>query len=123
MNKSELVKALADQANISLDEATLVVNTFVDSMKESLLEGGREALLRLRLRRRELGEDPVAETAELKKRLAALHEQVVSEYPVDPQGKWWAPARFGGTAPTPEEALELDAAELKARAERAKMKK
>ena len=41
MNNSELVKALADQANISLDEATLVVNTFVDSMKDSLLEGGR----------------------------------------------------------------------------------
>ena len=41
MNKSELVKALADQANISLDEATLVVNTFGDSMKEYLLEGGR----------------------------------------------------------------------------------
>ena len=41
MNKSELVKALADQANISLDEATLVINTFVDSMKDSLLEGGR----------------------------------------------------------------------------------
>ena len=41
MNKSELVKALADQANISLDEATLVVNTFVGSMKDSLLEGGR----------------------------------------------------------------------------------
>ena len=41
MNKSELVKALADQANISLDEATLVVNTIVDSMKDSLLEGGR----------------------------------------------------------------------------------
>ena len=41
MNKRELVKALADQANISLDEATLVVNTFVDSMKDSLLEGGR----------------------------------------------------------------------------------
>ena len=41
MNKSELVKALADQANISLDEATLVVTTFVDSMKDSLHEGGR----------------------------------------------------------------------------------
>ena len=41
MSKSELVKALADQANISQDEATLVVNTFVDSMKDSLLEGGR----------------------------------------------------------------------------------
>ena len=41
MNKSELVKAFAYQANNSLDEATRVVNTFVDSMKESLLEGGR----------------------------------------------------------------------------------
>ena len=41
MNKSELVKALAAQANISLEEATLVVNMFVDSMKDSLLEGGR----------------------------------------------------------------------------------
>ena len=41
MNTSDLVKALADQANISLDEATRVVNTFVDSMKDSLLEGGR----------------------------------------------------------------------------------
>ena len=41
MNKSELVKALAEKAFISIEEATLVVNTFVDSMKDSLLEGGR----------------------------------------------------------------------------------
>lgn len=41
MNKSEPVKALADQAKISLEVQTLVVNTFVDSMKDSLLEGGR----------------------------------------------------------------------------------
>lgn len=41
MNKSELVKSLSEQANISLDEAALVVNTFVESMKESLLQGGR----------------------------------------------------------------------------------
>lgn len=41
MNKSELVKSLAEQANISLDDAALVVNTFVDSMKSSLLQGGR----------------------------------------------------------------------------------
>ena len=45
MNKSELVKALADQANISLDEAPLVVNTFVDSMKESLLDESLHVLL------------------------------------------------------------------------------
>ena len=41
MNKSELVKALAEKALISIEDATLVVNTFVDSMKDSLLEGGR----------------------------------------------------------------------------------
>ena len=46
MNKSELVKALADQANISLDEATLVVNTFVDSMKDAVWRSAGSAVLR-----------------------------------------------------------------------------
>ncbi len=41
MNKSELIKALAEQSNISTDEATTVVNTFVDTMKQSMLEGDR----------------------------------------------------------------------------------
>lgn len=41
MNKSELIKTLADQSNISIDEATLVVNTFVDCMKDALLQGDR----------------------------------------------------------------------------------
>lgn len=41
MNKSELVKALADETNISLDDATMVVNTFIESMKSSLLAGDR----------------------------------------------------------------------------------
>ena len=39
MNKSELIKSLSEQTNISLDEATLVVDTFVDNMKNALLEG------------------------------------------------------------------------------------
>ncbi len=41
MNKSELIKALAEQSNISTDEATTVVNTFVDTMKDSMLDGDR----------------------------------------------------------------------------------
>ncbi|MDR0816705.1 MAG: integration host factor subunit beta [Desulfovibrio sp.] len=41
MNKSELIKALADETNISLDDATMVVNTFIESMKSSLLAGDR----------------------------------------------------------------------------------
>ncbi len=39
MNKSELIKTLSEQSNISAEEATLVVNTFVDSMKNALLDG------------------------------------------------------------------------------------
>ena len=38
---SELIKTLAEQSDISMDEATLVVNTFFDCMKEALLQGDR----------------------------------------------------------------------------------
>jgi integration host factor subunit beta len=41
MNKSELIKTLADETNVSLDDATTAVNTFVESMKKSLLAGDR----------------------------------------------------------------------------------
>ncbi len=41
MNKSELIKALAEENNIPLDDATLVVNTFFDAMKKALAEGER----------------------------------------------------------------------------------
>ena len=44
MNKSELIKTLAEQSSLSLDEATMVVNTFVDSMKKALLDGDRVEL-------------------------------------------------------------------------------
>ncbi len=41
MNKSELIKTLADEANLSMDDASIVVNTFVGCMKDSLLAGER----------------------------------------------------------------------------------
>ncbi len=41
MNKSELIKALAEQSNIPVEEATIVVNTFIDSMKDAMTEGDR----------------------------------------------------------------------------------
>lgn len=62
------------------------------------------------------GEDPVAETAQLREAMAALLDKAIAEYPVSPEGQWWAPARHGGTAPTPDEAKRLDAEELAARA-------
>ena len=41
MNKSELIKVLSEENNISIEEATLVMTTFVDSMKDALAEGDR----------------------------------------------------------------------------------
>lgn len=41
MNKSELIKTLAEETNLPLEDATLVVNTFVDAMKDALIAGDR----------------------------------------------------------------------------------
>jgi 1-acyl-sn-glycerol-3-phosphate acyltransferase len=66
------------------------------------------------------GEDPVKETLELHDRLAALLGATIDSYPAEqqPPGSWWLPASRGGSAPTPERALELDAEEKAARAAR-----
>src|SRR6476469_8053765 len=64
------------------------------------------------------GEDPVAETAELKARIAAMLEEVVASYPAaeQPPGARWVPASMGGSAPTLEESVRLDAEEKRERA-------
>lgn len=41
MNKSELIKTLAEENVISVDEATVVVNTFFDSIRQALLADQR----------------------------------------------------------------------------------
>lgn len=41
MNKSELIKALSDDAQLPNDEAALFVNTFIDAVKEALSLGDR----------------------------------------------------------------------------------
>lgn len=41
MNKSELIKALAEKSDIPFDEASLVVKEFFDRMKEALKAGNR----------------------------------------------------------------------------------
>lgn len=60
--------------------------------------------------------DPVADTARLRAELKRLLDEAIAEYPIAPQGHWWAPARLGGLAPTPQEAARLDAQEKAARA-------
>jgi integration host factor subunit beta len=41
MNKSELVKALSDEVNIPLVEASVYVDTFLDSVGKALVEEDR----------------------------------------------------------------------------------
>lgn len=41
MNKSELIKTLAEENGLSIDESTVIVNTFFDCMKKDLTEGNR----------------------------------------------------------------------------------
>jgi len=64
------------------------------------------------------GAHPVAETAELKASMAALLDETIRGYPDTPDGQWWAPASYGGTAPTLAEAAQLDAAEKRERAKK-----
>jgi 1-acyl-sn-glycerol-3-phosphate acyltransferase len=66
------------------------------------------------------GDDYAQVTADLQARMGELLEKAQREYPEEPTGddRWWQPAYLGGTAPTPEEAAELDRAEAEARAVR-----
>jgi 1-acyl-sn-glycerol-3-phosphate acyltransferase len=67
------------------------------------------------------GADPVAVTAELKRRMQVLLEEAQATYPGAPRGPgdtWWIPARLGGTAPTLEQARQLAAVEEAERAAR-----
>lgn len=69
---------------------------------------------------RPAGTDPVAETAELHASMTELLDRTIRAYPTDeqPPGSWWLPASYGGSAPTPERAAELDREEMQRRAER-----
>ncbi len=64
------------------------------------------------------GEDPVAETAELRTVMTDLLDETIRSYPAEeqPPGSWWLPASYGGSAPTLEEAARLDAEEKRQRA-------
>ncbi len=66
------------------------------------------------------GADPVGDTAELHRVMSSMLDETVRTYPAaeQPPGSWWLPARYGGSAPTLEEAARLDAEEKRERAAR-----
>jgi len=64
------------------------------------------------------GEDPVAETDELRRRMEALLDEAIQAYPDKEPGAWWLPATYGGSAPTISEASQLEEEEKRVRAER-----
>jgi 1-acyl-sn-glycerol-3-phosphate acyltransferase len=63
-------------------------------------------------------EDPYDATQRLRSTMADLLKQTVDAYPAaeQPPGSWWLPASYGGSAPTPERAEQLDAEEKARRA-------
>ncbi|WBQ04623.1 lysophospholipid acyltransferase family protein [Kribbella sp. CA-293567] len=63
-----------------------------------------------------LEDDAVEATDRLRTTMAAMLARTISAYPEKPAGAWWLPASYGGGAPTPEQADQLDAEELRARA-------
>ncbi len=73
---------------------------------------------------RPTGADPAAETAELHRVMSSMLDETIRTYPEaqQPPGSWWLPARYGGGAPTLEEAAALDAAEKRERAEKRRQK-
>ena len=56
------------------------------------------------------GSDPDAVTEELRGRMSALLDETIERYPDRPAGASWIPARWGGSAPTLEEAAEIERA-------------
>jgi 1-acyl-sn-glycerol-3-phosphate acyltransferase len=57
-------------------------------------------------------------TDELSARIAGMLDRIQREYPqrpADEDDRWWLPVHLGGTAPTPEQAAAMDAAEAAAR--------
>jgi 1-acyl-sn-glycerol-3-phosphate acyltransferase len=71
------------------------------------------------------GESPIADTTELKTQMDRMLAETIASYPAEeqPPGSWWLPASYGGSAPTPEEALRLDAEEKRERAARRRAKR
>ena len=62
------------------------------------------------------GANLVAETGRLKAEMARLLDETIRSYPEMPAGAWWLPASYGGSAPTLQEAKELDSQEMRSRA-------
>jgi 1-acyl-sn-glycerol-3-phosphate acyltransferase len=54
------------------------------------------------------GSDADEVTEQLHARLVSLLDETIDRYPDRPEGAWWIPKRRGGSAPTIEEAAEID---------------
>ena len=70
------------------------------------------------------GQDPAAETAELRARMEQMLDRLIRNYPADEiePGAWWMPKAYGGSAPTIEEAEAMYAEERRQRAARKRAK-
>lgn len=65
-------------------------------------------------------DNPVEQTRILQTRMEEMLDRLITSYPAEeqPPGSWWLPKKYGGSAPTPEEAAALYREERRLRAER-----
>ncbi len=64
-------------------------------------------------------------TRELQARMTSMLDKLIRSYPAEeqPDGAWWVPASYGGSAPTPEEATAMYAEERRLRAQKRAQKR
>lgn len=82
------------------------------------LSRGKPVVIRTGEAWRPEGVDAIAESGELKRRMADLLDECIADYPGKEPGAWWLPHTHGGSAPTLAEAEEMDREEKRLRAER-----
>ncbi|MGI8576991.1 MAG: lysophospholipid acyltransferase family protein [Nocardioidaceae bacterium] len=78
---------------------------------------GQTVLLTLGEPMHPTGAQPAQANEALRTEMSKLLDRTIRAYPEMPEGAWWLPRSYGGSAPSPEEALALDAAEQHRRAE------
>ena len=133
ISRSFLIKDLKTGAvRIAADAGVPLVPVVLFGTQRILTKGQPRDLSRGKTISIEVGEpmhptaaDPVAETAELRRRMKEMLDRLITSYPAEerPPGAWWVPQAYGGSAPTLEEAEAMYAEERRLRAERKAAKK
>ncbi len=125
LSRSFVVKELKTGAvRIAADAGVPLIPVVLFGTQRILTKGRKLDLSRHTPVAIEVGEpmpvtgDPVADTAELKRRMDEMLDRLITNYPDKEPGAWWLPKAYGGGAPSLEEADAMYVEERRLRAEK-----